>query len=163
MKQNNCLIKLLGVGATIKQSCGDKWMTVYVFALLVLSIICIFLAIQIRNNQNKLKMKIESGEIINAKVISWKVITGRPTFYVMKVAYEIDNIKKNKTFITSGKSARKYELDRDIQIIIIPNSNKVFLEEENWKVQNICNFVLLIFAALLLLQLLVIGFVEIFI
>ena len=108
-------------------------------------------------------MKIESGEIINAKVISWKVITGRPTFYVMKVAYEIDNIKKNKTFITSGKSARKYELDRDIQIIIIPNSNKVFLEEENWKVQNICNFVLLIFAALLLLQLLVIGFVEIFI
>lgn len=131
--------------------------TVYMVALLAVSIICIFFVMQIRNNRNKLKWKIESGKIIDAQVISWKVITGRPTFYVMKVAYEIDHTKKNKTFITSGKFAKKYELDRNIQIVMIPNSNKVFLEEENWKGQNIWNFVLLLFAAIFLLQLLVIG------
>lgn len=102
-------------------------------ALLAVSIICIFFVMQIRNNRNKLKWKIESGKIIDAQVISWKVITGRPTFYVMKVAYEIDHTKKNKTFITSGKFAKKYELDRNIQIVMIPNSNKVYFYCSCWQ------------------------------
>lgn len=138
-------------------------MTVYTAALLAVLIICIFLIIQIISNQNRLKLKTECGEIISAKITSWKKIPGRPTFYAIKVEYEIDNIKRHKTFITSGKFAKRYESDRNIQIVIIPNSNKVFLEEENWKKQNICFFILLIFVVLFLFQLILIGFVKVFI
>ena len=107
-------------------------------------------------------MKIGCGKIISAKVISWDVFPGRPTLYTIKVEYEIDEMIKNKTFITSGKFAKRYEQDRNIQIVIIPNSNKVFLEEENWKAQNIRNFVFLILILSFLLQFLVVGFIGIF-
>ena len=105
-------------------------------------------------------MKIEYGKKICAKVISWDVFPGRPTLYVVKVEYEIDKKKEKKTFITSGKYAKKYEQDRNIQIVIIPNSNKVFLEEEDWKIQNIVIFVFLIAMIQFLLALLM-SFIKI--
>ncbi len=135
-------------------------MTIYVVAFVSILIICIVFAFQIRNNNKKLKMKVDYGKIIRAKVIFWKAISGRPTYYIIKVEYEIDKEEKNKTFITSRRFAKRYEHDRNIQIVIIPNSTKVFLEEEDWKVQNIWNFVFLIFAVLFLLQLLLKGFIK---
>ena len=86
-------------------------------------------------------MKADFGKKVDGNVISWKAISGRPTRYVVKVEYEINEKKGNKTFVTSGKFAKKYERDKNIQIVVIPNSSKVFLEEENWKVINIWNFV----------------------
>ena len=131
-------------------------------AVVLIICICIVLILQIRNNKNKLKMKIECGEVISAKVISWKAIHGRPTRYVIKAEYEIAKKKENKTFVTSRKFAKKYEHDRDIQIVIVPNINKVFLEEEDWKVQNIWNYVFLLLLVLFLLQFLIAGFIMFF-
>lgn len=136
---------------------------VVVVAVVVLIIICIFSTVQIRNNNNNLKMKIECGEMIEAKVIAWKEIPGRPNRYVIKAEYEINQQKVNKTFITSRKFAKKYEHDRDIQIVIIPNSKKAFLKEEDWKVQNAMNYFFLIFSATFLFDLLIAGLIKIFI
>ncbi len=135
-------------------------MTIWAASVIAVSIICILLVLQFKNNKSKLKMKIECGKKICAKVMSWDVFPGRPTLYVVKVEYEIDKKKEKKTFITSGKYAKKYEQDRNIQIVIIPNSNKVFLEEEDWKIQNIVIFVFLIFMIQFLLALLM-SFIKI--
>lgn len=131
--------------------------------MLVVLIICMLLFFQIKRNKYNLKFKRECGKIIQAKVISWKAVPGRPTRYVIKVEYKKDNKQENKTFISSGKFARKYEHIQYIQIAFIPDSNKLFLDEEDWRAQNRCYFVLLIFAAVFLLQLLLIGFVTIFV
>ena len=132
-------------------------MILYV-AVVTLIIGIVFLVLQIRNNKIKWKMKREYGEVIEAKVISWNVVPGRPDRYVIKVEYAIN---ENKTFITSGKFAKRYEHDRNIQIVTIPNSNKVFLAEEDWKMQNRVSFVFLLFLLFFLLQLLLIGFVKV--
>lgn len=108
----------------------------------------------------KFEMKKEYGEVIEAKVISWNVVPGRHDRYVIKVEYAINEKKENKTLITSGKFAKRYENDRNIQIVTIPNSNKVFLAEEDWKQQNRVSFVFLLFLLFFLLQLLLIGFVK---
>ena len=136
-------------------------MTILVALVIAISIICILLVLQFKNNKNKLKMKIECGKTIWAKVILWDVLPGRPTLYVVKVEYEIDEKKEKKTFITSGKYAKKYEQDRNIQIVIIQNSNKFFLDEEDWKIQNIIIFVFLIYLIQFLLMALLMGFMEI--
>lgn len=129
-------------------------------AVVTLIICMVFLALQIRNNENKLKMKKEYGEVIVAKVISWNVVPGRPDRDVIKDEYTINEKKENKSFVTSGKFAKKYEHDRNIQIVTIPNSNKVFLAEEDWKMQNRVSFVFLLFLLFFLLQLLLIGFAK---
>lgn len=134
-------------------------MIIYI-AVVTLIICIVFLALQIRNNNNKLKMKREYGEVIEAKVISWNVVPGRPDRYVIKTEYTIDEKNENKSFITSGKFAKKYEHDRNIQIVMIPNSNKVFLAEEDWKMQNRTGFIFLLFLSFFLLKLLLIGFVK---
>lgn len=136
---------------------------VVVVAVVVLIIICIFSIVQIRNNNKNLKMKTECGETIGAKVISWKEIPGRPNRYVIKAEYEVNQQKVNKTFMTSRRFAKRYEHDRDIQIVVIPNSNKAFLEEEDWKVQNVMNYFFLIFSATFLLDLLIMGLLKVFI
>lgn len=110
---------------------------------------------------NNLKLKKEYGKIIQAKVISWKAIPGRPTRYAITVGYEKDKKQEKKTLISSGKFARKYEFIRNIQIVFIPNSDKVFLEEEDWKSQTVMYFVFLIFVSVFLLQLLLICIVQI--
>jgi hypothetical protein len=132
-------------------------MTIYIAAIVAVLIICIILVYRISKNKINLKLKADFGKKVDGNVISWKAIPGRPTHYVVKVEYEINEKKGNKTFVTSGKFAKKYERDKNIQIVVIPNSSKVFLEEENWKVINIWNFVFLLFAVLFLLQLLLVG------
>lgn len=108
-------------------------------------------------------MKKECGKIVPAKVISWKVVPGRPTRYIISVEYEKDKKQEKKTLISSRKFARKYEYIRDVQIVTILNSDKVFLEEEDWKIQNVIYFVLLIFVLVFLVKLLLISIVQIFI
>lgn len=131
--------------------------------MLALIIICVLLFFQIKKNINNLKLKKECGKIVPAKVISWKVVPGRPTRYIISVEYEKDKKQEKKTLISSRKFARKYEYIRDVQIVTILNSDKVFLEEEDWKIQNVIYFVLLIFVLVFLVKLLLISIVQIFI
>lgn len=132
-------------------------MVLYIAVVTVVLAVCIVLVLLIRSNRHKLKKKSECGKIIEAKIKSWKEIPGRPTRYIIRVEYETDKKRENKVLITSGKFARKYEYEKSIQIVVIPNSNKVFFEEEDWKTQNIWLVIFAVFFAAFLMQLLVVG------
>lgn len=131
-------------------------------AVIIVLILCLIFILLIKNNLGKLKLKREYGEVIGARVNSWNIVSGRPAHYIIKVEYERDNKKENKTLITSRRFAKKYEYDKNIQVVIIPNSNKVFFEEEDWKVQNIIFFIFLLFLVSFLIQLLVACFVMLY-
>lgn len=131
-------------------------------AVIIVLILCLIFILLIKNNLGKLKLKREYGEVIGARVNSWNIVPGRPAHYIIKVEYERDNKKENKTLITSRIFAKKYEYDKNIQVVIIPNSNKVFFEEEDWKVQNIIFFIFLLFLVSFLIQLLVACFVMLY-
>lgn len=131
-------------------------------AVIIVLILCLIFILLIKNNLGKLKLKREYGEVIGARVNSWNIVPGRPAHYIIKVEYERDNKKENKTLITSRRFAKKYEYDKNIQVVIIPNSNKVFFEEEDWKVQNIIFFIFLLFLVSFLIQLLVACFVMLY-
>ncbi|MBD5455769.1 MAG: hypothetical protein HDR23_04740 [Lachnospiraceae bacterium] len=135
-------------------------MMLYIAIIAVVSFICIVFLLLIRRNKNKLKRKIEYGKAIYAKVISWTSIPGKPTRYAVKVDYEIDGEKKNKMLITSGKFAKKYEYEKNIQIVVVPDSNEVFFEEEDWKSSNMILLVFLFFDIYFLIQLLLMGFIK---
>lgn len=64
--------------------------------MLALIIICVLLFFQIKKNINNLKLKKECGKIVPAKVISWKVVPGRPTRYIISVEYEKDKKQEKK-------------------------------------------------------------------
>lgn len=136
-------------------------MILYVAIIMIILLIYTVFILLIKRNRYKLKMKKEYGVVIKAKVIDWESIPGRPTRYIIKVEYEMDEKKENKTLITSGKIARKYEKEKSIQIAIIPNSNKIFFEEEDWKKQNILLFILLIFSIPFLMPMLLMCLIEI--
>lgn len=135
-------------------------MILYITVIVVVSFICIVFLLLIRRNKNKLKRKIEFGKVISAKIISWKSIPGRPTRYAVKVDYEIDGEKKDKILMTSGKFAKKYEYEKSIQIVVIPDSYEVYFEEEDWKSSNMILLIFMIFDIYFLIQLLLVGFIK---
>lgn len=112
--------------------------------VILLSIV-ILLALLVRRNALKLKEK-KGGDIINAKVTKWKAISGRPTRYVLEVEYQVENMKQTKRFITSGKFAKKYEKEKIIPVVVIPNTDTIYLAEEDSKRQNMVLFFLIIIA-----------------
>lgn len=121
---------------------------------------CIIFAVQIRINMKNLKLKDEYGKIVEAKVISWKEIPGRPNIYVIKAEYESDQQKVKRFLATRGKFAKRYEHDRDIQIVIIPGSKKIFFAEEDWKLQNTISYIALVSLATFLLEVLILFFLA---
>lgn len=74
-----------------------------IFVVIITLINCIFIFFQIIKNINNLKLKKECGKIIQANVISWEAVSGRPTHYIIKIEYEKDKKQENKTIISSGK------------------------------------------------------------
>lgn len=118
-------------------------MTLYIAAGIVFLIHIIFILL-IRNNADNMKLKREYGEVVQAKVISWKAVSGRPTRYIIKVEFERDEKKENKILVTSERFAKKYEYEKNAQIVIVPNSKKVFFEEEDGNSRNIALFFFLI-------------------
>lgn len=132
----------------------------FITVIAVISSICIVFLLLIRRNRNKLARKIKYGKVIPAKVIFWKSIPGGPTRYVVKVDYKIEGEKKDKTLMTSGKFAKKYEYEKNIQIVVIPDSDEVFFEEEDWKSSNMILFVFMFFDIYLLIQLILMGFIK---
>lgn len=111
-------------------------MAIYIVTIGALLIDITFILLIKRNNYN-MYIKRKYGEVIPAQVKNWRIFLGTPTRYIIQVEYETKNEKTNKTLITSGKFARKYEKEKSIKLVEIPNSNKIFFEEEDRKVQNI--------------------------
>lgn len=120
----------------------------------------IILALLIRRNVLRVVKK-KYGRVINAKVIKWGVISGQPTRFILEVEYQMNSIKKTKRFITSGKFAGKYEKERDIPIVVIQDTDKIFFEEEDWKEQNIFLLFIIIIMLPFLILLMVCSFLEI--
>lgn len=131
----------------------------YIVVTIIVLLVCIVFILLIRNNVGKMKLKREYGEVIQAKVSSWDIVYGRPTRYIVKVEYVRDKKTENKTLVTSGGFAKKYEYEKNIQIVIVPNSKKIFFEEENWNSENIVFFIFLIIAVSFLILFLLIGFI----
>lgn len=86
----------------------------------------------------------EQGKTVWGRVLSWKAFSGQPARYRIEVEYDRAEGMRRKSLITSGRFAMKYEEERNIRLVVIPHTNKVFLAEEDWKGQNICLAVLLI-------------------
>lgn len=128
--------------------------TAFIFMLVII------LALLIRRNVLRVVKK-KYSRVINAKVIKWGVISGQPTRYLLEVEYQMNNIKKTKRFITSGKFAGKYEKERDIPIVVMQDTGKIFFEEEDWKEQNICLLFIIIITLPVLILLLFCSFLEI--
>lgn len=118
------------------------------------------MALLIRRNVLRVVKK-KYGRVINAKVIKWGVISGQPTRFILEVEYQMNSIKKTKRFITSGKFAGKYEKERDIPIVVIQDTDKIFFEEEDWKEQNIFLLFIIIIMLPFLILLMVCSFLEI--
>lgn len=120
----------------------------------------IILALLIRRNVQRVVKK-KYGRLINAKVIKWGVISGQPTRYLVEVEYQMNNIKKTKRLITSGKFAGKYEKERDIPIVVMQDTDQIFFEEEDWKEQNIFLLFIIIITLPFLILLLFCSFLEV--
>lgn len=128
--------------------------TAFIFMLVII------LALLIRRNVLRVVKK-KYGRVINAKVIKWGVISGQPTRYILEVEYQMNSIKKPKRLITSGKFARKYEKERDIPIVVMQDTDKIFFEEEDWKEQNIFLLFIIIMMLPFLILLLFCSFLDI--
>ncbi|MBD5395717.1 MAG: hypothetical protein HDR71_15975 [Lachnospiraceae bacterium] len=133
-------------------------MVIAIIAILSLDIVLFLL---LRSNRNKLKRKTEYGKTIPAKVVSWNDIPGRPTIYVVQVEYEIAKEKKYKKLKTNGRFAKKYKYEKNIQIVVIPDSDEAFFEEEDWKLYNAILLFLLLFSASFYIDFLLVGLIKI--
>lgn len=65
-------------------------------------------------------------------MIKWHILSGQPTRYILEVEYQMNSIKKTKRLITSGKFARKYEKERDIPIVVMQDTDKIFFEMKSF-------------------------------
>lgn len=128
--------------------------TAFIFMLVII------LALLIRRNVLRVVKK-KYGRVINAKVIKWGVISGQPTRFILEVEYQMNSIKKTKRLITSGKFAGKYEKERDIPIVVMQDTDKIFFEEEDWKEQNIFLLFIIIMMLPFLILLLFCSFLDI--
>lgn len=129
---------------------NNRQIIIVIMVLVVLILFLIIFMQVLRNNQRKCRTKEMVGITIDAKVVSWKYLLGRPTRYIVNVEYYVNNEKISKTLVTSGKFAAKYERERDIQIVVIPNTRKVYFAEENWRMQNIGLIIAIMFIAFIL-------------
>lgn len=118
-------------------------MTIWIVVVL-LTFADMAFALQIKRNVDKRKLKMEQGKTVWGRVLSWKAFSGQPARYRIEVEYDRPEGMRRKSLITSGRFAMKYEEERNIRLVVIPHTNKVFLAEEDWKGQNICLAVLLI-------------------
>lgn len=89
------------------------------FAAVLNLIWIVILALLIKRNISRFKNKNNNGILINAEVIKWKVLSGRPTRYILDIEYQMENVKQSKRLITSGSFARKYEKEKTVPIIIL--------------------------------------------
>ncbi len=125
--------------------------------VIVLFLAEMILGVLIKRNKYKLKLKKQSKDIFLAKIKNFRAIPGRPTLYIVDVEYEKDEIRQKKRIITHGKFARKYEHAEDVQIVVIPEADMVFLNEESWKEINTALYFLFCGIAIMLVLLIIVS------
>lgn len=103
-----------------------------VIAIIAILSLDIVLLLLLRSNRNKLKRKTEYGKTIPAKVVSW------------------------------NEFAKKYKYEKNIQIVVIPDSDEAFFEEEDWKLYNAILLFLILFSASIYIDFLLAGLIKIF-
>ncbi len=130
--------------------------------LIVLDIVFLML---IRNNFYNVYIKTLYGKTIEAKVIKCKEIPSWfSSLYCLTIEYEIDNQRKNKKFFTNNEFARQYTYLRNtgIELVLLPETNKVYLKEGEWRRENFIYFVV-IFMVTLLFFIFIMFFISIFV
>jgi len=136
-------------------------MNLITIALLLIDLIFVFL---LRINLYKQYIKKENGRMQLAEIKQWKEIYFiYPTYYEVKIEYVDNGRKKRSTIRTSSLFLKKYRNKKYIQIVTIPGTDFVFLEEEKWVRQNIEWKIMIVATSLFLLPLLLIIYLEIFI
>ena len=77
------------------------------------------------------KLKKRDGKLIIGKKVDSKEIPGRPTRYIVKVEYELNNIVICKKIVTSDKKIKKYADGEEIPLLYVAAINKVFWAEDS--------------------------------
>ena len=77
------------------------------------------------------KLKKRDGKIIIGKKVDSKEIPGRPTRYIVKVEYELNNTVICKKIVTSDKKIKKYAGGDEIPLLYVAAINKVFWAEDS--------------------------------
>lgn len=123
---------------------------IFCIAVTILFLTEIVLRMVIKKNEKKLELKKKAKVILWAKIRKYKAIPGRPTFYILDVEYEENQKIQKKCVITHGRFARKYEHEKNVRIVLVPEIDRVFLEEESWKEINMVLRILFVGLAILL-------------
>ncbi|MDE7477371.1 MAG: hypothetical protein K2M91_05375 [Lachnospiraceae bacterium] len=133
-------------------------MYIMIAVWLMIYLVCRFM---LRKNLYIRYMKEENGKTQWAVIKKWEAkYYTRPTLYEIMIEYAVNGEIKRKTLKTSSSFLKKYKNEKYIQIVTIPGTDFVVLQEEKWIVQNlelrIAIFILTIGTVLMLL----IGFLD---
>lgn len=94
----------------------------FILGILSFSVACIL-------GRNRV-LKKKSGKIIIGKKISCDELLGRPTRYIVKVEYEVNNTIYKKNVITADKNIKKCVNDEPIRLLYVDKINKVYWPED---------------------------------
>ncbi len=97
----------------------------------------VLIALLARNISRSKRIK-KYGKVKQAEVRGWKAIPGTPPMYAIKICYDYDTEgnEKTKWIIVTGRFAKKYEKEKNIDIVLMPKPNHFYLTENDWKQQN---------------------------
>ena len=77
------------------------------------------------------KLKRRDGKLIIGKIVYCKEIPGRPTMYIVKVEYELNNTVKCKRIVIYDKNINKYADGEEIPLLYVEAINKIFWAEDS--------------------------------
>ena len=110
-------------------------MYIMIAVWLMIYLVCRFM---LRRNLYIRYMKEENGKTQWAVIKKWEVkYYTRPTLYEIMIEYAVNGEIKQKTLKTSSSFLKKYKNEKYIQIVTIPGTDFVVLQEEKWIVQNL--------------------------
>lgn len=100
--------------------------------LIICVVIEILLLLAIHRIWTEQKLKQCGGMRLKGKIIKYAEIPGRPNWYLVTVAIDLNGQSVKWKIITTDKAARKYEYEREEQVpvIYIETKKKFFWEEE---------------------------------
>ena len=96
--------------------------------ILLVGITCALRIYIIYRNQ---KLKRRDGKLIIGKKVYCKEIPGRPTMYIVKVEYELNNTVKCKKMIIYDKKIKEHADGEEIPLLYVEAINKIFWAEDS--------------------------------
>lgn len=104
-----------------------------------------------RNHKRTNELKRREGKHIVGKKTGCKEIPGRPTWYIIEVEFEQNNINKCKKIVTSDKKIKKYADGEEIPLLFVEAINKVFWAEDNSQEWRLWMVMLIFFSVFMFL------------